>query len=442
MSQFIATKDESSMEAPAASIPCPPNGRGTLAAFVFSLAICQGLTINLMPVVLDVVAKAFGVESLGRQGLLQTTFQAGGICSLFISGYVTEYIRPVRAGLLAATLMSVGLITLGVGVTYSQVLLAALLLGIGNYAMLAPYSAVITESFADCRQRMFMWVLAVFALSATIGNLTIGFLIARIATWQTIPIVIGIGVMSWFLGLLAVGGHRLRTLNRNQNSPLERIYPEGGTSSLLRIVGSYLYSGLLNRGTLWVLSLLVVLDNFAAGNMVAWTARYFQLEYQVGNDKVGAMLSASAAGVCVGRVLLGTFVTGRYSDLAVLGACYAGAVATYGLLLTVSNYYLAVALFFLCGALISAQAPTMYSIASAKFGPRAATAIPLVDGIGYLGSFLGPVAIGALADNSSLRSVLWLIPATGVVFVTIVASWELIDRTNKCSTVRSSDAAD
>lgn len=421
------------VESSAASIATSVD-RAPLIAFIFSLVVFQGLTINLMPVIMGAVSRAFDIQLLRQQGLLQTTFSAGGILGLLISGYVTQSIRPIRSGLFAVSAMAAGLLLLGCAATYRQVLWAALLIGIGNFWMLAPYSAVITEHFVETRRRMFMLAAAVFAFSATIGNYSIGYLIEQIAPWQIVFLVLGGAILCWFAALLLANRRKFHVLAFR--SPREEVRPRSSPdreASPWQAALSYVYSGLFNRWALWVLGFLAVLDNLAGVGMVTWTPRYFQLWYHVGDDKVGTMLAASAAGVFTGRVFLALFVSGRFSDFAVLGVCYAGAVAMYSALLLVSSYSLCVVLFFLTAALMSAQAPTMYSIASARFGPRAATAIPLIDAIGTLGSFMGPTLLGALADAANLHAALWTIPAIGAVFVIVVAVWEVLDRVGASS---------
>ena len=111
-----------------------------------------------------------------------------------------------------------------------------------------------------------------------------------------------------------------------------------------------------------------------------------------------------------------------------LGTCYAAGILTYGLILVLPGYGLGLVLVFLNGAFIAAQAPTMYAITSAKFGSRAATAIPLIDAIGVLGGFATPALVGALADLYGLRTVLWFVPVLGILLVLIVFAWELFDR--------------
>ena len=406
-----------------------PRGRLPLAAFVFSLVTFQGLTINLMPLVVNVLAETFHVELKKDLGWLQTTFLTGGIFSLFVSGYITDYVRAARSGTFAVMTLAAGLLFLGCATTYRHTVIAFGLMGVGNSWILAAYSSVISEFFPDVRPRMFMWAAAAFAFCAAAGSYGVGFLLVRLANWQVIFVIMGAAFLIEWVLLFALAPKQLAVLGRRHRVSDLQASTRADSGSPWQSVVAYLYAGLFNRRALWVLGLLVVLDNLASGNSVTWTALLFREEYGIDEQQASMMLSAVALGYFFGRLFIGTFISGRFSDLAVLGVCYTGAIGTYGLLLVAPNYNIGVALFFLSGALMSAQAPTMYSIISAKFGPRAPIAIPLVDAIGILGSFMGPTIVGALADEAGgLRSVLWLIPASGAVFVSIVAAWWMLDR--------------
>jgi len=426
-----------------------------LVAFILSLVTFQGFTINLMPLLFGTIDRTFELN-LRQQGQLQSFFLIGGMLGLFVSGYVTEIIRAKRSGMLALFAIGLGSLLLGLATTYTQVLLAAAVIGLGDMWIVAVYSSVITEFFFESRQRMFMWTLAAFAGSAAVGNTLFGVLLDNVPQWHWIFVGFGVLTWLWLVALIGITGRRLDVIGKlsrtnsvhatagSKNSSEAAPQTDGASSqnvtqmhhvsavknseSVLTSVRQFLFSGIFNRGTFWMLGFLVVLDNLVAGNMVAWTARYFQLQYAVGNKIAGAVLGAMAAGVFVGRLVMGAFISGRFSDRVVLGTTYGLGVLMYVLMLVIPSYQVGMALTFLAGAFIAAQAPTMYSLASAKFADRAATAIPLVDALGILGGFSGPVIVGALADESDLATVLWLIPVLGILFVAIVFSWEWIDR--------------
>ena len=93
------------------------------------------------------------------------------------------------------------------------------------------------------------------------------------------------------------------------------------------------------------------------------------------------------------------------------------------------NRIAAVLLMALFGAFLSAQAPSVYSLATLKFSERAVVAVPLVDAIGNLGGFPGPMVLGILADRlGSLEGAIWVAPALGSLLPLIAFGWELGDR--------------
>src|SRR4051812_48035238 len=122
--------------------------RRPLLAFIFALVTFQGMTINLVPVAMGVVARSFPVSNASL-GLLQSSFMAGGIFSLLISGYVTDFIRQARSATFAVATLVAGLLLLGSAISFFQVLVAAGLIGVGNFWILSAYSSVIADFFQE-----------------------------------------------------------------------------------------------------------------------------------------------------------------------------------------------------------------------------------------------------------------------------------------------------
>jgi len=402
-----------------------PN-RGRLILFLFGVAVIHGLSINLTPMLFGSVYDTFGADE-AQQGMLQSFFMFGMMLALLISGYVTEAIGARRSTIIALGLIALGSFLLGVANVYKLVLASAVALGMGSGWIVAIYGAVVTASFADIRQRMFMYTTAVFAASATVSPIVLGDLLDRYGeAWQPIFVAYSGLAVAWIV-LLLYASRGIVSLDANQT--LDPV-PSDSTSKGNR-GGAFLARlgrGIFNRGTFWILGGLVLLDTLAAGNILAWSARFFEIHYDIDKTKMGYTLAASSGGVFIGRLLLGTFISGRFSDRTVLGVCYGLGVLMYVLILLKPGYPTSVLLMGLSGAFIAAQAPTMYSIASARFGSRAATAIPLIDAIGVGGSFVGPAAVGALAMKTSLHTVLWVIPALGGLLVIVVFLWQLLDR--------------
>ena len=429
--QDFTTKQRSAIETKLALYDLPST-RGEfptalLITFIFSLAAIQGFTINLMALLLRPLSERFDLTHL-QEGNLQTSFQLGGIVALFVSGYVTEILGAKKSGWLAILAVVVGSLMLGLGTTYFHALAAAVVIGVGNFSILAVYSAVITGHFSQNRKKMFFWTTAFFAGSAAVGNLVFGFLLEHYELqWKIIFVVFAILIWLWFLALTCLAGKRLHVIDKrfgSSDSPSE----SNQAQPLAQTRIQFLFDGIFNRGTFWMLGVLVLLDGIVGFGITTWTPRYFQVQYGVGDDVSGVLLALIAGGVFSGRLVMSFFMSERFSDLMVLGTCYGMGILMFVFILIIPDYRIGLLLTFFCGVFIGAQAPTMYSLCSAKFGARAATAIPLMDAIGILGGTPAPTALGAFADGYGLESALWLLSVVGVLFVAMVFFWEAIER--------------
>ncbi|MFN0165352.1 MAG: MFS transporter [Bryobacteraceae bacterium] len=379
--------------------------------FVFSLAAIQGLTLNLMPVMFRPLEQAFHI-GLAEQGELQSLFFAGALLALSTSGWVTERIGIRRSGLLVATLLGAGMVTFGLAPGFAGSLIGAAMIGLGNQWVLAVNSAVITASFPQERSRLFMWVTAAFAAAASFGPPALGFALTHSGEWR--PVFVGSGIVIGVGGLL-----QDRLLGRYLASVPVPKEPERALPS----------RELLISPTLWLIGFLVILDQIAAGAIVSWTPRLLQMRYQATDQQASYVLSLQAIGVFGGRVLLASLVTGRLADRTILAACYGLGMLVYAMLLAGSDLFVALVLMTLVGALLAAQAPTVYSITSRKFVARAAVAVPLVDAIGSIGGIAAPTLIGLLADKlGRLDHAIWWALGAGLLLTVITLAWQYTDR--------------
>ncbi|GAA0966178.1 MFS transporter [Actinocorallia libanotica] len=107
------------------------------------------------------------------------------------------------------------------------------------------------------------------------------------------------------------------------------------------------------------------------------------------------------------RVLLGT-----RSLLAWAGA---GTAAGMAVVLLAPGLPVALAGFFLTGLAVCTIVPTMLSLAGTAAPGRSAASVAQVGAMGYGGLLLGPVAVSAVAEASSIRTGLWLVVALSAV---------------------------
>ena len=417
--------------------------RRTLLIFLFVMAFQQGVTINLLPVLFTNFAETFQLD-LQQRGQIQSFFFVGAMAALFASGFVTERIAVRRSALLALGLSGLGSILVAVAPDFLLLRLGAAVMGMGTLWVLSVTSATIATHFAPHSQRLFMWTMAVFAAAGTGAPYSLGHLVSFLEVWR--PILFGIGLYLWVsaLAVTLVFSGSLRDTGLRYREPVPppgprpdrdsagsgppRAAPAGWLAEMVRR-----YRGsLLGQGALLLIGFLVVLDNLTAGNIVAWTPNLCELRFGRSTALAGEIMGANSVGYLVGRVILGLFLTGRYSDRVLLGFCYAGGMLAYSMLLWIPDPQMAIAMMVLQGVFLSAQAPTVYSLASTKFADRAGTAVPLVDAIGTIGAIPAPPLMGWVAQRmGGLERAAWLIPLTGCLLIAISLGWEAKDRSAK-----------
>ena len=419
--------------------------RRALITFLFVMAFQQGVTINLLPVLFTNFAEALSVRppTKGTDSILLLRRSHGGP---FVSGFVTERIAVRRSAPLALGLAAVGALLIAAAPNFVLLRLGAMFLGMGTLWALSGNSATIGAHFASQRQKLFMWTLAVMALAGSAAPYALGHLVSFLQGWRSILFGVGlymgasaVAVIVLFSGALQDTGLRVPSpgSRRRAKTPGETghsMRPSARKSLYGWLAESVRWyrSSLLGQGVLLLIGFLVVIDNLTAGNIVAWTPNLCELRFGRSATLAGEIMAANAAGYLLGRIIMGLFMVGRFSDRVLLGLCYGWGMVAYSLLLWIPDPRMAIAMMVMQGVFLSAQAPTVYSLASAKFADRAGTAVPLVDAIGNIGAILGPPMMGWLAQQmGSLERAAWLIPPMGCVLVAISLGWEFKDRSGR-----------
>lgn len=410
--------------------------RSRLTVFLFGLAVLHGLVVNLMPVMFSSMEEVFQVDK-ARQALLKSYFFGGSAVALVAAGYVTQYFGVRRTCILLSFLAGTGAVAFGLAPTYSLVLVSAALLAAGIAPLAAVYASIIATHFHKSRQRMYMLTYAMLAVSATIATTVLGALLDRLGRYR--EVFLGLGILIWIsmavlltISWRALGGSSdTATGSPGQHDSSPARVP--ATSGLFSRAWKFLDSGVFTRGALYLMCVLMICDYLFASNLLAWTPTFFEQLYGSSKLLAGSALSASSAGVAVGRILMATFPPGKIPDRLLLASCYAGGVICFGLMVFLRlPYTLSLSLMFLSGAFIAAQAPTMGSLAVAKFGDRAPIAVPIYEAVGTLAGVFGPPLVGYWADRTGhLDTILLLVPAAGLALAAVAVSWEFYDRRHR-----------
>jgi fucose permease len=377
--------------------------------FIYSLAVLQGLTINLMPPLFRHVGETFHV-GMARQGQLQTAFYFGTLLVGIVGGVLFERFGTKRTAVAAILLVSGGALVMGLAPSHVIVIAGVVLYGMGNGWMAVVFGATIARRFNERRQKVFTWAMLFLAVGAIIGPYLLSFLMERAGTWRTpllgLAILQGVGGIAFFAA-------RTPSLNAITRRAAQRD-------------GSYLV--VLRRGRLWLTAGLFLLHGFAGGILIAWVGRLYQDRLSITDERAALLLSVNAAGFFVGRFILGTWFAGKLPDRVLLGLCAGAGTCTYVLVIVGNSYLLAMVVMGCFGMFMSGDAPSIHSLVAKQFASSAGVAFALVQAMGAVGSTIGPWMIGALGERYGLHRAIWFGPMFLFSLAVTTFYWEFFDR--------------
>jgi MFS family permease len=169
-------------------------------------------------------------------------------------------------------------------------------------------------------------------------------------------------------------------------------------------------------GRLLALGLIAFCAFLLDGAAYNWSAVHLRTEHGAGAGLAATAFTLFSLTLAVGR-LFGDRLVARLGRVRVVQACGGVAAAGSALAVTAPTAAVSLAGWALFGLGLAALAPTVLGAApSAGDGPPA-VAIAAVTSIGYLGSFTGPPAVGALAELGSLTAALGLLVAVSVLML-------------------------
>lgn len=387
--------------------PIPEERR--VLAFIYSLALLQGLTINLMPPLFRHIGEAFQV-GMARQGQLQSALYFGTLLIGIAGGVLFERLGTKRAATAAILLVSAGAVLMAAAPSHAVLIAGGAVFGMGNGWMTIVFSAAVARRFNERRQKVFTWAMLFLAVGGTAGPYGFSLLIERAASWRLPLMGLGTALAAGGLGFYLA---RTPALERLRAPKEER-------------TGSYL--AVLRHGRLWLTTALFLLHGFGGGILIAWIGRLYQDRLSVSDGRAALLLSANAAGFFVGRLILGTWLAGKLPDRVLLGLCAAGGTTAYVALVAGHNYTLALAIICCFGVMMSGDAPSVYSLVARQFAASAGVAFALVQAMGAAGSTTGPWLIGWLGEKYGLHRAIWVGPAFLLTLSLTSLAWELLDR--------------
>jgi len=153
---------------------------------------------------------------------------------------------------------------------------------------------------------------------------------------------------------------------------------------------------------IWLIAIIGFCGMTGEGSMVDWSAIY--MHTVVGKTKAFSALAVGsfATAMTIGRIFGDRLIDAMGKKTILFCSCFA-AIAGLAIVLLFVNASAVLIGLFLVGAGLSNVVPLTYSTAGNIKGIEPAAGIAIASTIGYSGFFVGPPAIGYLADSVGLR---------------------------------------
>lgn len=164
---------------------------------------------------------------------------------------------------------------------------------------------------------------------------------------------------------------------------------------------------------LFILGILSFMVMGGEGAIVDWSGLYLQEVSLAPETLIGAGFLAFSAMMTLGR-FLGDSISARIGSIKIvaLGA----AISVIGYLFVLTGYtYMAIIGFALTGLGFSVIVPELFRIGGTVKGIDSAKGVSFIAGTGYSGFMLGPVILGFVAEQFSLRYTFMVLLACAVV---------------------------
>lgn len=370
-----------------------------------------------IPVTLSIFHREFGA-TLKQMGLMQVGFYTSALGLAAGGGWMVNRLGHRRA-LTAVLLLLAGALTLiGSARSFLTVVVGAFGSGLGVLSIVVITSAIITERFSVKRQAIFYLHGLSGAAGSIAGPAVLGWWFAnaerfggnwREAYWFVAIILAALAFWPLFLPRGAL--------------------PEKSKEAQEEANGLAALKAVLRRPEIYLICLLTIVKSIPSGGMISFIGLFYQKKLGVSVSKAALFLSASAAGIFVGRSLLSWITARRHlPDLRLFAVCMGGATLAYAGTIASPSYGGAVVMFGLSGVFFSGSGPALNSYCGARFALHASTAFSLMAGISYLGGAGGSFMIGQVATRAGLERGMWTLPASALLVTLLGAAWSLREK--------------
>jgi fucose permease len=353
-----------------------PAAAGVLGGIAFLLIGWSGL---LVPSLIRSVKEAFAQSDAGI-GVFYFFFAVAWACGSFGGGLVTERLGRRRVLTLAAALIALGLVGLGLAPSWPIFLAAALPGGLGAGLIDGGGNGLFLDLYTTGRGRALNLLHLFFSIGALAAPVTIGLLVENGADWRAILIATGLAAipLAVLFGVVAM--------------PHGRREPRALDATSRRIAVPRLAAPLL------LLAVAIACYVASEVGVSSWLVRYLE---PAPLSTATLALSLYWAGIAVGR-LVSSQLADRFDHRRFTLTCATGlAISLVGAIL-VPVLPVSIALFALAGVASGPIFPMIVALGGEKYRDRSAAVSGFLGGTAVTGSIIYPPIMGFLSVSVGL----------------------------------------
>ncbi len=364
--------------------PVRPAAAGVLGCVAFLLIGWSGL---LVPSLIRSVKETF-LQSDAGIGLFYFVFAIAWGTGAFGGGMVVERFGRRTVLTLAASLVALGLVGLGIAPTWEVFLVAGLPAALGAGAIDGGGNALILDLHESRRGRALNLLHVFFSLGALAAPVTIGWLVEGGVGWQAILVGTGLAAVpvAILFGLVKMPSGRRPPPDPSGASDLasDLLAPRSRPPRL--------------AAPLLLLGVAIACYVASEVGVSSWLVRFLE---PAPLSTATFALSLYWAGIAVGRIL-SSQLADRFDHLRFTVACAAGlAVVLLGAIL-VPSLPVSLGLFAVAGVLSGPIFPMIIAIGGERYRDRSAAVSGFLTGTAVTGSILYPPIMGLLSVTVGL----------------------------------------
>lgn len=357
-----------------------PVAAGGVGAIAFLLIGWSGL---LVPALIRSVKESFGQSDAGI-GLFYFLFSAAWAAGAFGGGLVTERLGRRSVLTLAAALIALGLIGLGLAPSWPVFLVAALPGGLGAGMIDGGGNGLFLDLYQSGRGRALNLLHLFFSIGALAAPVTVGLLVVNGVEWRSVILATGLAAVpvAIMFGIVPMpGGRRERAHGPNPpNATASRARPPRLAAPLL------------------LMAFAIACYVASEVGVSSWLVRYLE---PAPLSVATLALTLYWVGIAVGR-LVSSLLADRFDHRRFTLACAVGlAVTLFGAIL-VPSLPVSIGLFALAGFASGPIFPMIIALGGERYRDRSTAVSGFLGGSGVIGSIVYPSIMGFMSVTVGL----------------------------------------